>query len=1369
MKRLKVCSIITAALVSASITAPISNSTAFAKENNTNVQMLSSDKIAATESSKVTIDVTNSNNATSTNALNPKFKITNTSGEAINLSDLKLKYYYNSDGSEKQNFWCDYSGTTSGTYKNFTGNVVGSINPYTTADGGNTNTYLQIAFNSAAGTLEAGQTMEVQTRIAKENWTNYDQSNDYSFNANGTSPWNKVTAELGSELIWGQGPVPIKDSVINPKNVEVDKAAIKDATINVDYQGNTLSAIKNGDYTLAKGKDYTEADGKVVLSQSYLSTLSLGDYTLAFDFNQGADSNLALTVINSNAQDSVLTPSSIDVNKLALKDATVDVQYKGNTLKTIKNGDSVLTLNKDYKIVDGKVVLTKSYLGSLPVGQASLVFHFDGGKDQTLTVNVVEDSLSVEIGKVSGKPGETVVVPVKVTGIKADKGLYAYNFKLGYDTTKFEDVKVTPAEGCPEPDSTFSGSVDVENGVIKARFTNSTLNDDPSQTIFSDGVLVNISFKIKAGSEPGVSPLTVTDEGEYYGVPKEVGDTVDFNPYKVNYVTGSIEIEDNYASSIITPDKTEVSKQSPDQINVSVDYKDNKLVAIKNGDAVLKEGKDYTIVDGKVVISRDYLKTLPVGQTALVFDFNHGKDQTLTINVVEDSLNVDIAKVSGKPGDTVVVPVKATGVKKDKGLYAYNFKLGYDTTKFEAVTVTPAEGCPNPDSTFSSDVDTTNGVIKARFTNSTLNDDPSETIFSDGVLVNISFKIKAGAEPGVSPITVKDAGEYYGVPKDLGGDIDFNAYKVGYTTGSIEIQDNYPSSVITADKTEVSKQSPDSINVSVDYKDNKLVAIKNGDVTLKEGKDYTITDGKVVISREYLKTLPVGQTALVFEFNHGGNQTLNINVVEDSLGVDIAKVSGKPGDTVVVPVSVKGIKKDKGLYAYSFKLGYDTTKFEAVTVAPAEGCPNPDSTFSSDVDTTNGIIKARFTNSTLNDDPSETIFSDGVLINVSFKIKANAQAGVSAITVKDAGEYYGVPKAIADDVDFNPYVTSYTEGTVTIENGTDEQKDSTITPNSAGFDKTTPSDVDVDVQYNGNTLDAIKNGDTALTKGKDYTESNGKVVLSKDYLNTLPEGDNTLVFDFNNGKDQSLTIKVSKTVVAVDSKLDKDSASFDANSPADVSVGVQYNGNTLNGIKDSNNYSLVKGTDYTEKDNTIVLSQSYLSKLAAGSVTLTFDFSAGKDQTLTVNVTAKKSQQLTIATDSIDVVAGQTFEVPILLKGVPADGILVGSVNIDYDSKVLECVGVKNGALITNPSSDFFAENTTDLSLVSMNFMQSSKAGARSIKTDGTFATVTFKVKANAAKGTTTLKEDPTLKINMYKTLKDSIPFEVKLGTINVK
>nr|AIA83911.1 CBM_3 [uncultured Clostridium sp.] len=108
--------------------------------------------------------------ASATNTISLHFRITNTSDTPIDLSAVKLRYYYTEDGAQAQNFWCDWCSAG-------TSNVTGAFNSISAENADN---YLEVGFAGGTGNLAAGDSVEIQIRIAKEDWSNYNQTNDYS-------------------------------------------------------------------------------------------------------------------------------------------------------------------------------------------------------------------------------------------------------------------------------------------------------------------------------------------------------------------------------------------------------------------------------------------------------------------------------------------------------------------------------------------------------------------------------------------------------------------------------------------------------------------------------------------------------------------------------------------------------------------------------------------------------------------------------------------------------------------------------------------------------------------------------------------------------------------------------------------------------------------------------------------------------------------------------------------------------------------------------------------------------------------------------------------------------------------------------------
>jgi aryl-phospho-beta-D-glucosidase BglC (GH1 family) len=142
----------------------------------------------------------NQSTAATSNQIYLNIKLVNTGNSAITLSDVKIRYYYTVDGAKPQTMYCDYA--TAGS-----SNVIGTVTTMATAKTG-ADTYVEVGFTSGAGTLAAGANVTIQARLAKNDWTNYTQTNDYSFNSTGTSfaDWTKTTGYVSGSLQWGIEP-----------------------------------------------------------------------------------------------------------------------------------------------------------------------------------------------------------------------------------------------------------------------------------------------------------------------------------------------------------------------------------------------------------------------------------------------------------------------------------------------------------------------------------------------------------------------------------------------------------------------------------------------------------------------------------------------------------------------------------------------------------------------------------------------------------------------------------------------------------------------------------------------------------------------------------------------------------------------------------------------------------------------------------------------------------------------------------------------------------------------------------------------------------------------------------------------------------
>lgn len=164
------------------------------------VSLLAAHRSTAAASGLV-LEYANGSTTATSNIPRPHFRIVNNTSASVALSSLTIRYWYTGDGTTSQQFWCDYA---QAACSNVTGSFTTLTAPTSTAD-----TYLQVGFNSAAGSIAVnGNSGEIQVRFNKSDWSNYNQANDYSWNQNQTSyaSWSQVTLYQNGLLVWGTEP-----------------------------------------------------------------------------------------------------------------------------------------------------------------------------------------------------------------------------------------------------------------------------------------------------------------------------------------------------------------------------------------------------------------------------------------------------------------------------------------------------------------------------------------------------------------------------------------------------------------------------------------------------------------------------------------------------------------------------------------------------------------------------------------------------------------------------------------------------------------------------------------------------------------------------------------------------------------------------------------------------------------------------------------------------------------------------------------------------------------------------------------------------------------------------------------------------------
>ncbi|KAI7253170.1 hypothetical protein KC345_g11402, partial [Hortaea werneckii] len=194
---------------------------------------------------------------------------------------------------------------------------------------------------------------------------------------------------------------PIPSASITPASALFDKYAPNqsDTAITVNANGNTLTALRAGANTLTVNQDYTVSGNTLLLKKSFLATLPVGVQSIIFDYNQGQDPVLKVTIVDTKPSASIAPVSAAFDKEASLQqDISVALTLNGRQLASLTNGGYTLVSGQDYTVSSAAVVLKKTYLSTLPLGQNTITFHFNGGNNAVLTVTVADSSVTVPAG-----------------------------------------------------------------------------------------------------------------------------------------------------------------------------------------------------------------------------------------------------------------------------------------------------------------------------------------------------------------------------------------------------------------------------------------------------------------------------------------------------------------------------------------------------------------------------------------------------------------------------------------------------------------------------------------------------------------------------------------------------------------------------------------------------------------------------------------------------------------------------------------------------------------------------------------------------------------------------------------------------------
>lgn len=386
--------------------------------------------------------------------------------------------------------------------------------------------------------------------------------------------------------------------------------------VSVDITGaDSASGIASVEYQAVSAEESYDANGTWLPwnAEEKLSLTESGRYVVYARVTDKAGNQ---TIVNSDGvavfKDSVVVDSSIDYTRTTKASVDAKVTLNGNTVASVRNGETTLTERKDYTVSADKITFSGEYLDALEAGtyKLTVAYHPQGVTEYKGGDKPADSQIAVNVSRQTAN--------VKITGT-LDKEYDGQPADLAYTTNSNATVKTeykvneTWQTEAPIHAGTYEVRVSVsENGDFTAASDTKAYTIRQREVVVSgitakgkvyDGTAdaeLDYSKAVFAGAVKGDS-LTVSAEGTFADSNAAKGKTVTITkPVLGGGSAGDYILADNGQQ---TSTKADIS---PKNITVTADNK-NKIAG--KADPVLT----YT---AKGLVGKDTLSGITVRRKA---------------------------------------------------------------------------------------------------------------------------------------------------------------------------------------------------------------------------------------------------------------------------------------------------------------------------------------------------------------------------------------------------------------------------------------------------------------------------------------------------------------------------------------------------------------------------------------------------------------------------------------------------------------------------------------------------------------------------------------------------------------------------------